>query len=207
MILFHNEHTISINRCNQMLITKDSSLLAKVPMLKMLCEKKYIEFIDVINQMFNEEQIKKHIDDTLIRSSFTNKINALKIMYEGFDCVLKFDLEAEYDTKEARQQKADVIRQKDALGKYYYDHFFAYPTKDVLKVIENEIKKLDIKKRMFEPKQEGQKKESKGLEHIISFVQTFNPEMGYLDRAAPLISLEIPYKNAMKKAEDMKNAK
>jgi hypothetical protein len=75
----------------------------------------------------------------------------------------------------------------------------------VLKIIENEIKKLDIKKRMFEPKEQGQKEESKGLEHIISFIQTFNPEMGYLDRAAPLISLEIPYKNAMKKAEDMKN--
>lgn len=198
-MIYHTLHTMSINRCNRMMFEEDVRLIARIPVPKLACVVKHDEFMDQLKEIFNEGNITEVLDNNIMRMNLIETINNLTRIARGFEYLAMVN------------DAPKVIQLRDKLSAKYRNHFFDYPNKDTIQdIIRAEIKKLTYKEKMFRPKiKEGEQDQHKneGLEDILNSIQILLPELGYIDRKMPVYSLKALHKNAMQKAEQMKNAK
>lgn len=197
-MIYHTLHTMSINRCNRMLLEEDVRLIARIPAPKLVCVIKHNEFMDQLKEVFNEGEINKVLENNILRMGLVSKINKLTQIALGFDCVNKL-----------KDDNPKAVQLRDQLNKRYRDHFFDYPNRDnVLDVIKSEIKKLEIKEKMFRPKPKkgsGNDK-NEGLEPILRYIRILTPD-ALVDRRNSVYSLKSYYNDAMQKARMLENAK
>jgi len=187
---FHTIYSMSVQRCQEMLMSGDYLLICngKAPLIKARAKKAYLKFIEELQSLFGgeEELINAIGKDMLIVSLKIKKVLLINLKEGLLDCYYRKDVD-------------DKVETLDSLKKTYRKVYFDYPESvdpeadaetqkaqidSVIKPIESEITRLEYKIKELSPpiKEDSEDKEDKkreGLEFHIMFLQSVSPEHFY----------------------------
>ena len=210
---YHDIYSMSVQRCQQMLMSGDYMLICNnyKPLIKARAKKAYSKFTEELQSLFGgeEELIEAIGKDMLIVSLKIKKVLLINLREGLLDCYYRKDIDNKIETL-------------DSLKKTYRKIYFDYPKPvdvdadaetqkaqidSVIKPLESEITRLEYKIKELSPpvNKEAEDKEDKkkeGLELHIMFLQSVSPEHFY--RQMSVHDFSKAYNTAVSKNNKLK---